>query len=361
MTGDERAKPTRFSPAAPRPIRIVIADDEPPARAKVRRFLARCPDVCVVGGAGSGPEAVELVERSPGPPLPRRADAGPDGFGVSPPSATGASSSSTAYGKLRRPRRGARRRLPPQAVRRGALPDHRARETDPEGGGEDDEARLTAGSIPPDLGRPTSMSSSAAATPRSCSAWTRSTGSRPRTTASDHAGGGPPRARHAHGVRARLDLPASRASTAHTSSTWTASDVAPVVPATGSSSRRNRAHAQPPLRDRLPIDSPERCGGRRSAGPPRRGLSRCRRRAAASDHRPRALTPHPPPVRLPPQVRRLRPARSTPALPSTAPRRSHGSARRRDGLDTSPRTRAAAVCRIGSGPASGSIRQQASR
>jgi two-component system LytT family response regulator len=63
--------------------RVVIADDEPPARAKVRRFLADDPEVAIVGEAESGPEAVALVERE-------RPDLlfldvqmpGADGFGV---------------------------------------------------------------------------------------------------------------------------------------------------------------------------------------------------------------------------------------------------------------------------------------
>lgn len=45
------------------PVRVLIADDEPPARAKVRRFLAADPEVDVVGEAGSGPEAVEAIRR----------------------------------------------------------------------------------------------------------------------------------------------------------------------------------------------------------------------------------------------------------------------------------------------------------
>ncbi|HEX7118234.1 MAG TPA: LytTR family DNA-binding domain-containing protein [Longimicrobiales bacterium] len=42
-------------------IRVLIVDDEPPARAKVRRFLAADPEIEVVGEAGSGVEAVEAV------------------------------------------------------------------------------------------------------------------------------------------------------------------------------------------------------------------------------------------------------------------------------------------------------------
>ena len=42
-------------------IRVLIVDDEAPARAKLRRFLAADPEVEVVGEAGSGTEAVEAV------------------------------------------------------------------------------------------------------------------------------------------------------------------------------------------------------------------------------------------------------------------------------------------------------------
>jgi two-component system LytT family response regulator len=45
------------------PVRVLIADDEPPARAKVRRFLAADPEMDVVGEAGSGPEAVDAIRR----------------------------------------------------------------------------------------------------------------------------------------------------------------------------------------------------------------------------------------------------------------------------------------------------------
>ena len=59
----------------PEPVRVVIVDDEPPARAKLRRFLAADPRVTVAGEAGDGEEAVSVIEetRSPGPRLPRRA------------------------------------------------------------------------------------------------------------------------------------------------------------------------------------------------------------------------------------------------------------------------------------------------
>lgn len=71
------------------PIRIVIADDEPPARAKIRRFLTGgggAPgdlDVTIVAEAASGLETIEAVERT-------RPDLlfldvqmpEPDGFGV---------------------------------------------------------------------------------------------------------------------------------------------------------------------------------------------------------------------------------------------------------------------------------------
>lgn len=42
-------------------IRVVIADDEPPARAKLRGLLAHEADVEIVGEAGDGVEAVELI------------------------------------------------------------------------------------------------------------------------------------------------------------------------------------------------------------------------------------------------------------------------------------------------------------
>ncbi|HYW13547.1 MAG TPA: LytTR family DNA-binding domain-containing protein [Longimicrobium sp.] len=45
------------------PVRVLIVDDEPPARAKVRRFLAADAEIDVVGEAGSGPEAVDAIQR----------------------------------------------------------------------------------------------------------------------------------------------------------------------------------------------------------------------------------------------------------------------------------------------------------
>jgi DNA-binding NarL/FixJ family response regulator len=43
-------------------IRIVVADDHPVARAGIRKFLEKQPDMQVVGEAASGEEALELVE-----------------------------------------------------------------------------------------------------------------------------------------------------------------------------------------------------------------------------------------------------------------------------------------------------------
>lgn len=65
------------------PVRVLIADDEPPARAKVRRFLAAEADVEVVGEAGSGPEAVEAIGRlRPDVVFLDIQMPGADGFGV---------------------------------------------------------------------------------------------------------------------------------------------------------------------------------------------------------------------------------------------------------------------------------------
>lgn len=42
-------------------IRVIIVDDEPPARAKMRRLLARDTEVEIVGEAASGADAVEAI------------------------------------------------------------------------------------------------------------------------------------------------------------------------------------------------------------------------------------------------------------------------------------------------------------
>ena len=44
-------------------IRVLIADDEPPARRKVRRFLERDSEVAAVAEAGSGQEALEAIRK----------------------------------------------------------------------------------------------------------------------------------------------------------------------------------------------------------------------------------------------------------------------------------------------------------
>jgi two-component system, LytTR family, response regulator len=43
-------------------IRVLIVDDEPPARRKVRRFLDRDPEIAEVREAGAGSEAVEAIQ-----------------------------------------------------------------------------------------------------------------------------------------------------------------------------------------------------------------------------------------------------------------------------------------------------------
>jgi two-component system LytT family response regulator len=47
----------------PAPLRVVVIDDEPLARSGVIELLGRDPDVTVVGEAGDGEAAVELIER----------------------------------------------------------------------------------------------------------------------------------------------------------------------------------------------------------------------------------------------------------------------------------------------------------
>jgi two-component system LytT family response regulator len=44
-------------------IRAVLVDDEPPARRKLRHLLAAETDITIIGEAGSGAEAVELMNR----------------------------------------------------------------------------------------------------------------------------------------------------------------------------------------------------------------------------------------------------------------------------------------------------------
>jgi two-component system response regulator AlgR len=50
-------------PPAPDGIRVLIVDDEPPARERLGRMLAELPEVAVVGEAGTGAEAVAASAR----------------------------------------------------------------------------------------------------------------------------------------------------------------------------------------------------------------------------------------------------------------------------------------------------------
>lgn len=45
------------------PLRLLIVDDEPPARARLRRLLAAHADVAIVGEAGDGRQALSMVEQ----------------------------------------------------------------------------------------------------------------------------------------------------------------------------------------------------------------------------------------------------------------------------------------------------------
>ncbi|WP_445068583.1 response regulator transcription factor [Streptomyces sp. SAS_281] len=49
--------------AAPPPVRVVLADDQPLVRAALRMVMAETPDIEVVGEAGTGEEAVRLTAR----------------------------------------------------------------------------------------------------------------------------------------------------------------------------------------------------------------------------------------------------------------------------------------------------------
>lgn len=53
----------RPSSQSPSPVRAVIVDDEPAARRGIRLLLDRDPEITVVGEAGDGIEAVDVIER----------------------------------------------------------------------------------------------------------------------------------------------------------------------------------------------------------------------------------------------------------------------------------------------------------
>jgi len=57
-----------MSEEAPKPLRVVIVDDEAPARSRVRDLLSDCASelpLTVVGEAASGRAAIEMLEREP--------------------------------------------------------------------------------------------------------------------------------------------------------------------------------------------------------------------------------------------------------------------------------------------------------
>jgi two-component system, LytTR family, response regulator len=58
-----RSTPSAGSPAAVRPLRTLIVDDEPLARARLRELLDAESDVAVVGECGNGDDAVDAITR----------------------------------------------------------------------------------------------------------------------------------------------------------------------------------------------------------------------------------------------------------------------------------------------------------
>jgi len=59
-----KANPGPLAPLVPPRIRTIVVDDEPAARRGVRLLLERDPDIEIVGEAGGGLEAVDLIQRA---------------------------------------------------------------------------------------------------------------------------------------------------------------------------------------------------------------------------------------------------------------------------------------------------------
>src|SRR6266540_2411198 len=104
-------------------LRVAIVDDEPLARAMVRQCVAAHPGVEVVAECANGFEAVKAVTEPSPDPVPRRADAEVErlrGPGADWPRRGG-----DLHDGVRPVRaaclRSARRRLPAEAVQRGAV------------------------------------------------------------------------------------------------------------------------------------------------------------------------------------------------------------------------------------------------
>ena len=45
-------------------LKVLIVDDEPPARRKLRRFLEVDPGIAMIEEAGTGAEAIEAIEKN---------------------------------------------------------------------------------------------------------------------------------------------------------------------------------------------------------------------------------------------------------------------------------------------------------
>jgi two-component system, LytTR family, response regulator len=58
-----RSTPAAGTPAAARPLRALIVDDEPLARARLRELLSAEADIDVIGECGNGDDAVDAIKR----------------------------------------------------------------------------------------------------------------------------------------------------------------------------------------------------------------------------------------------------------------------------------------------------------